>query len=69
VRNVVTESQLMYVGSIGISSSGQSGIEIFIRGIPNPYDVKTIIDFYRFGDSTVRSHASDDAQQSNHPVA
>ena len=38
----------MHVGSIGISSSGQAGIEIFIRGVPNTYDVKTIIDQYRF---------------------
>ncbi len=40
VRNIqINQSvfqRLMHVGSIGISSSGQAGIEIFIRGIPNP---------------------------------
>jgi hypothetical protein len=61
--------RLMHVGSIGISSSGQAGIEIFIRGIPNPYDVKTIIDRYRFGDSTVDSDAVHDLQQYQLPVA
>jgi hypothetical protein len=59
----------MHVGSIGISSSGQAGIEIFFRGIPNPYNVKTIIDQYRFGDLTVDSDAVHDPQQYQHPVA
>jgi uncharacterized membrane protein YdbT with pleckstrin-like domain len=72
VRNIqISQSffqRLMHVGSIGISSSGQAGIEIFIRGIPNPYDVKTIIDQYRFGDSTVPGHSSDDAQESHQPL-
>jgi hypothetical protein len=72
VRNIqISQSviqRLMHVGSIGISSSGQSGIEIFIRGVPNPYDVKTIIDQYRFGDRAVQSHAGDEAQESQHPV-
>jgi hypothetical protein len=72
VRNIqISQSffqRLMHVGSIGISSSGQAGIEIFIRGIPNPYDVKTIIDHYRFGDSTVPGQSSDDAQESHQPL-
>ena len=40
VRNIqVNQSifqRLMHVGSIDISSAGQAGIEIFIRGVPNP---------------------------------
>jgi hypothetical protein len=55
--------RLMHVGSIGISSSGQAGIEIFIRGIPNPYDVKSIIDQYRFGESALSTDANADAEQ------
>lgn len=35
------------VGYIGIDSAGQDGIEIEIRDIPRPYDVKAIIDRYR----------------------
>jgi len=35
------------VGSIGISSAGQSGIEVSVRGIRNPEGVKDIIDRYR----------------------
>jgi len=46
-----------------ISSSGQAGIEIFIRGIPNPYDVKSIIDQYRFGESALSTVANADAEQ------
>jgi uncharacterized membrane protein YdbT with pleckstrin-like domain len=73
VRNIqISQSlfqRLMHVGAIGISSSGQSGIEIFARGIPNPYDVKSIIDHYRFGESTVSSHAIHDPEQFQHPVA
>ncbi len=73
VRNIqINQSvfqRLMHVGSIGISSSGQAGIEIFIRGVPNPYDVKSIIDQHRFGESTLRTDASADAEQYHHPVA
>jgi hypothetical protein len=73
VRNIQIDQsvfqRLMHVGSIGISSSGQAGIEIFIRGIPNPYDVKSIIDQYRFAESTLRTDASADAEQYPHPVA
>jgi hypothetical protein len=73
VRNIqISQSvfqRLMHVGSIGISSSGQSGIEIFIRGIPNPYEVKSIIDHYRFGDSSANNQAVDEPEQSQHSVA
>ena len=73
VRNIqINQSvfqRLMHVGSIGISSSGQAGIEIFIRGIPNPYEVKSIIDRYRFGESTLNTDSSADAAQHQHPVA
>jgi hypothetical protein len=54
---------------MGISSSGQAGIEIFIRGIPNPYHVKSIIDQYRFGESASSADANADAEQYQHPVA
>lgn len=67
VRNIqINQSalqRLMQVGSIGISSSGQAGIEIFIRGVPNPYDVKSIIDKYRFGESASSTDANPDAKQ------
>jgi len=73
VRNIqISQSvfqRLMHVGSIGISSSGQAGIEIFIRGIPNPYDVKSIIDQYRFGEPVLGTDAIGDAKQYQHPVA
>ena len=38
---------MLNVGYIGISSSGQDGIEIEVRDIPRPYDVKELIDEYR----------------------
>jgi hypothetical protein len=73
VRNIQIDQsvfqRLMHVGSIGISSSGQAGIEIFIRGIPNPYDVKSIIDQYRFGESALSTDANADTEQYQHPVA
>jgi hypothetical protein len=74
VRNIqINQSifqRLMHVGSIGISSSGQAGIEIFIRGIPNPYDVKNMIDQHRFGESALGTDAgaNADAAQYQHPV-
>lgn len=37
------------VGTIGISSSGESGIEITVKGIPDPDKIKDIIDRYRRG--------------------
>jgi hypothetical protein len=70
VRNIqINQSvfqRLTHVGSIGISSSGQAGIEIFIRGIPNPYDVKCIIDRYRFGKSALSTGASANANEEQH---
>ena len=48
VRNVKIQQsffqRLLGVGSIGISSAGQSGMEIQIQGIENPDKVKQIID-------------------------
>jgi uncharacterized membrane protein YdbT with pleckstrin-like domain len=48
VRNtLVTQSllqRLLGVGGIGISTSGQGGIEIEVKGIPNPGRVRDIID-------------------------
>jgi uncharacterized membrane protein YdbT with pleckstrin-like domain len=64
VRNIRIRQSLFQrltrVGEIGISSSGQADIEIFVEGIPNPYDVKSIIDKYRYSDSMVSSHPVDD---------
>jgi hypothetical protein len=37
------------VGSIGISSAGQAGIEIQAQGMPTPDKIKQIIDKYRIG--------------------
>jgi uncharacterized membrane protein YdbT with pleckstrin-like domain len=51
VKNVIltqTFTQRIFgVGSVGISSAGQSGIEIMATGIANPERVKKIIDKYR----------------------
>ena len=51
VRNIqVRQSffqRMMGVGWIGISSAGQSEIEIAVNGIPNPHRVKEIIDEHR----------------------
>lgn len=51
VRNVEIKQsflqRILNVGYIGISSSGQDGIEIEVRDIPRPYAVKALIDEYR----------------------
>ncbi|MFK7958984.1 MAG: PH domain-containing protein [Phycisphaerales bacterium] len=39
--------RMFNVGYIGIDSAGQDGIEIEIRDLPRPYDLKAIIDRYR----------------------
>jgi uncharacterized membrane protein YdbT with pleckstrin-like domain len=36
--------RLLDVGYIGISSAGQSGVEIEVNGIPHPEQVKELID-------------------------
>jgi hypothetical protein len=55
--------RLTRVGEIGISSSGQADIEIFVEGIPNPYYAKSIIDTYRYSDSIVSSHPVDEPER------
>jgi membrane protein YdbS with pleckstrin-like domain len=35
------------VGALGIDSAGQDGIEIEVRDIPRPYEIKKVIDQYR----------------------
>jgi len=35
------------VGAIGISSAGQDGVEVYIRDIPDPHDLRKTIDLYR----------------------
>ena len=51
VRNVEIKQSVIQrifdVGYLGISSSGQDGIEIEILDIPEPYKVKALIDEYR----------------------
>ncbi|MFG0331506.1 MAG: PH domain-containing protein [Phycisphaerales bacterium] len=51
VRNIQIEqsflNRLFNVGKIGISSSGQSAIEIEVHSVPKPHEVKRIIDHYR----------------------
>ncbi len=53
VRNIIVRQsffqRIMGVGYVGISSSGQSGIEIEVNGIPDPERVKQIIDDCRDG--------------------
>ncbi len=67
VRNIQTRQSLfqriMGVGAIGISSSGQSGIEIWVSGIPDPDYVKSVIDQYRFGDSVKSAEPIHDRTQ------
>ena len=52
VRNVQIKQgplQLLFrVGYVGISSSGQSGIEIEAHGLPSPDRIKKIIDSQKF---------------------
>jgi len=51
VRNVQVDqtflNRIFNVGTIGISSSGQDGIEIVAHSIPRPMHVKETIDLYR----------------------
>jgi len=51
IRNVQLDQtffqRILDVGSIGISSAGQGGLEIFVTGIPQPDQVKEMIDQYR----------------------
>ncbi len=51
VRNVQVDqtflNRIFNVGTIGISSSGQEGIEIIAHSIPRPNEVKKTIDLYR----------------------
>ena len=51
IRNVQLNQtffqRIFDVGSIGISSAGQGGLEIFVTGIPRPDHVKDLIDGHR----------------------
>ena len=51
VRNVQLNQtffqRLLGVGSLGISSAGQAGLEISVSGIPDPNRVKELIDRHR----------------------
>lgn len=51
VRNVQLDQtffqRLLGVGSLGVSSSGQSGLEISVHGMPDPEHVKELIDRHR----------------------
>ena len=51
VRNVQLNQsffqRVFNVGALGISSSGQSGIEISVSGLPEPERVKQLIDQHR----------------------
>ncbi len=51
VRNVQVEqsflNRIFNVGTIGISSSGQDGVEIVAHSVPRPMQVKKTIDLYR----------------------
>jgi uncharacterized membrane protein YdbT with pleckstrin-like domain len=53
VRNIIVRQswfqRMMGTGYVGISSSGQSGIEIEVNGIPDPDRVKELIDDCRSG--------------------
>jgi len=51
VRNIEIDQtfmqRIMRVGKIGVSSSGQDGIEVQMDRIPNPRKIREIIDLYR----------------------
>ena len=51
VRNIEIKQSLvqriMNVGYLGISSSGQDDIEIEVKDVPKPYELKALIDQYR----------------------
>ncbi len=51
VRNIEIKQSFLQrvfgVGYIGISSAGQDDIEIEVRDIPKPYELKALIDEYR----------------------
>ncbi|MCK4872256.1 MAG: PH domain-containing protein [Phycisphaerales bacterium] len=51
VRNIQTDQTMLgrvfRVGSVGISSAGQDGIEILVDDLPNPVKLRSIIDAYR----------------------
>ena len=51
VRNIQVKQSFIQrvfgIGSVGISSAGQDGIEIFMKNLPNPDDIKRTIDLYR----------------------
>jgi len=51
VRNITIDqgfiNRMFRVGQLGIASSGQEGIEIEAHCIPNPDEIKRIIDLYR----------------------
>jgi len=51
IRNVQISQgvfqRLLGVGAIGISSSGQAGVEVYISGVPNPAKVKSTIEQFR----------------------
>ena len=51
IRNVqLTQTffqRVLGTGRLGISSSGQAGIEIDVSGLRNPDEIKTLIDKYR----------------------
>ena len=51
VRNVQLKQtffqRLLGVGSLGISSAGQAGLEVSVSGIPDPEQVKDLIDQHR----------------------
>ena len=54
VRNVQLSQtfwqRVLNVGTIGVSSAAQSGLEIEVKGIPNPDQVKQLIDEHRLRD-------------------
>jgi uncharacterized membrane protein YdbT with pleckstrin-like domain len=51
IRNVIVGQNLFQrilgVGSIGVSTAAQSGLEIEVSGLPNPQKVRAIIDEQR----------------------
>jgi len=51
VRNVRVKQTFLQrvfgVGEIEISSAGQSGVEIDVKGVPSPYTIRELVDKHR----------------------
>lgn len=40
-------NRLLGIGRIGLSSAGQDGVEIMVKDLPNPYQIRDLVDRHR----------------------